>query len=281
MRKIVCKRPNGRQLTITNAFPFFLYDIDGITSEYHTITTTKGFNQDGVRRTGSTANPRNIVITVQVKDEYERRRNELYDFFQPKETGEFFYYEGAIARKISYEVESIANPTIGAVRLSTISLLCADPLFSDLQETKVSLSAWRGNIRFPLYIHNPFYVATKVNKLIENIYNPSKTTIGLRLNLTASGEVVRPELYDITRRKSFAIDYTMHAGDALEVVTTLNAKRATLHSGGVDTNVINKIEYPPNWPMLYEGDNTFTYNAESGMDALGVDIFYTQKYWGC
>lgn len=279
-KRIVCKSHAGASLEISHTFPFFLYDIEGIFEARNTITTSKGYAQDGVSSTGSTADPRNIVLTVQIKNDYSRRRDELYDFFQPGTLGTLFYYEGTKARKIEYEVESVLHPTMGAVRISSISLLCAEPYFAALEETKTSLSTWRGNIEFPLEIHNPFEVATKVNALIKSIYNPTAIKMGVRVRFSASGEVVRPALINVLRHETLAIDTTMHNGDVIEIDTRATPKRATLISGGTTTNIINKIAYPPKWPILYPGENVFRYDAERGLPPLSVDIYHTQRYRG-
>lgn len=281
MKKVVCENAQGRNLTISYSFPFFLLSIDGIYSVQHTVTTSKGYDQDGESITGSTADKRNIVITVQVKGDFVKNRNALYDFFQPKETGTLYYYEGDVKRKIEYEVESITNPETGAVRNSAISLICPNPLFSDIDETRVSLSAWQGGIKFALAIHNPFTVTTKINTLMQDIFNSSNTVLGLRIRFKASGEVVNPSLIDVNRHTTLIINTTMHSGDVIEVTTGKNEKRVSLTRQGVKTNIINLTAYPPQWPQLYRGDNLFRYNADEGIDALSVDVFYTQTYWGC
>lgn len=281
MKKIICENAQGKRITISYSFPFFLLSIDGIFDIKHTITTAKEYSQDGESVTGSTADKRNIVITVQVKGDFAKNRNQLYDFFQPKETGILYYYEGDIQRKIEYEVESITNPETGVVRNSAISLLCADPLFKDITETRVPLSMWRGEIKFSLAIHSPFAVTKKVNTLMQDIYNSSNTVLGLRIRFTAAGEVKNPSLIDVNQHKALQINITMHSGDILEVTTGKNSKRVYFTHAGVKTNVINQIAYPPQWPQLFKGDNLFRYNAEEGIDNLSVDVFYTQTYWGC
>lgn len=282
MRKVICTNAEGQELVFTEGEPpYFLLSLDGIYDIRHNVTTAKGFAQDGERFTGSNADKRNIVITTQIKSDYQRRRDELYNFFQPEETGTFCLYDGNVARMIDYVVENITNPEMGAVRHSAVSLICPDPLFRDPVETRLSLARRQGNISFPLNIVNPFEVATKITSQIESIYNPTNTTLGLRARFKASGEVVRPQIVDINRQKYLVVGITMHAGDVLEITTTVNAKRAMLTHEGVRTNVINSIEYPPQWPMILKGDNVFQYDAAAGFDALEVDFFYYQTYWGC
>ena len=281
MKRVICENAEGRRMTFSHALPFWLASIEGVRDIRHTVSSSKAAGQVGTTITGSAADERNIVIAVQIKGNFTQNRNTLLEFFQPNEVGTLYYYEDSIARKIEYVVESIESPETGIVRATTISLLCGDPLFRDIQETRVTLSSWIGLIRFPLYIHNPFAVTKKVNTLMEDIYNRSNTTLGLRIRFEASGEVKNPTIVDVQRHKILTVQLTMHAGEIVEITTGKLAKAATLIQGNDRTNVINNIAYPPQWPQLYKGDNLFRYNADSGIDALSVTIFYTQTYWGC
>jgi hypothetical protein len=224
-------------MTFSHALPFWLASIEGVRDIRHTVSSSKAAGQDGTTITGSTADERNIVIAVQIKGNFTQNRNTLLEFFQPNEVGTLYYYEDSIARKIEYVVESIESPETGIVRATTISLLCGDPLFRDIQET--------------------------------------------RIRFEASGEVKNPTIVDVQRHKILTVQLTMHAGEIVEITTGKLAKAATLIQGNDRTNVINNIAYPLQWPQLYKGDNLFRYNADSGIDALSVTIFYTQTYWGC
>lgn len=283
MIKVICENEIGQRLTMsqTRASPLFLASISGTRDSRHILSTAKAAGQDGVTVTGSTGEERNIVLSIQIKADYSRYRNILTEFFQPNETGTLFYYEGEIARKIKYTTEEVTSEETGVIRTTTISLICGNPLFEDIQETRVPLSAWRGCIKFPLRIHNPFKVTEKINTLMQNIYSPTNTVAGLRIRFEASGEVINPSIVDVMRHKILTLGLTLHAGDALEITTGKLAKNAVLLHNGVRSNVINTIAYPPQWPQIYKGDNLFRYDAVSGIDVLSVTIFYTQTYWGC
>lgn len=281
MKKVICENASGDRLTLTHAFPLWLRSISGIYEIKHTITTAKAAGQDGETLTGSTADRRNIVIILQIKDDYARQRDRLYNFFQPDEDCTLFYYEGSVERKIGYRVESIDCPENGVVRNTTISLECGSPLFEDITETRVTLSAWQGLIEFPVDIINPFEVTEKLKTLMQNIYNASSAVLGLRLRFTASGEVTTPKIVDVNRHLVLAAELTMHTGDVLEITTGKSNKRVTLTRNGISNNVINTITYPPQWVQLHRGDNLIRYDADAGIDSLSVDIFYRNVYWGC
>ncbi|QAT48730.1 hypothetical protein EQM14_02495 [Caproiciproducens sp. NJN-50] len=125
-----------------------------------------------------------------------------------------------------------------------------------------------------------FTVTEKVNTLIGNVRNDSAVPMGLTVTLRASGTVVNPSLYDIGRQELMQVNITMHTGDVVIITTADGDKRVKLISGGVTTNMNNKMLYPPKWLQARRGDNLFRYNADEGINNLSVSILSTQAYWG-
>lgn len=279
-KTIVCKDGTGRQLTIGHEFPLFLFEATGIFETHYSVLSVKGFNQDGAWYTGATSDVRNIVLTIQLKNDFEYWRSALFDFFQPRAAGTLEYHEGPVARQVDYRVESVTAPSFGGVRLYTVSLLCMDPLFYDINETRVVLAGKRGLIRFPVTIKNPFKVAERVG-LAQPIYNPLNAPLGMRAVFTARGAVTGPQLLNLGTGKTFQVNITMAKGDVLEVVTGQGMRQALLTKGGSVTDAVGSVQYPPNWPMLAPGPNTYSAGATSGVGALDAEIFYKQGYWGC
>lgn len=280
--KIVCKNSNGQQLAMGWFPPLWVATIDGLGTEYN-VYTSKNSGQDGENYNGSDAKMRNIVITLDIaKSDYRVQRNRLYSFFQPRSEGTLYYYEGDESRKIKYYVEKVepGGSDNDPVRSLTISLICPDPKFYALEEQLTRLATWQGKITWPLSLHNPFVITTKINTLIGNVYNPSTVPMGLTIKFMASGTVKNPSLYDVNRQELMKINTTMSAGDLIVVTTGDGNKRVTFTRGGVTTNINNLMNYPPKWLKAYQGDNLFRYNADEGIDNLSVSILSTQAYWG-
>lgn len=63
---------------------------------------------------------------------------------KPKSTGLFTYMEGNETRVIDYKVEGIDIDEAGVVRNFSISLLCPDPFFRDLEDISVLWQVGRG-----------------------------------------------------------------------------------------------------------------------------------------
>lgn len=278
--KIVCERESGERLVLGWFAPLWINSITGLGADYE-VTTSKNSGQDGENYTGATASKRNIVIVLDVKKaDYVKQRNRLYSFFQPRSPGILYYYEGDEAKKIGYRVESVEPSGDDAVKNITVSLICPDPKWYALDDQVTELAVWKGMIRFPLRILEPFHVTEKINTLIGNVHNDSAVPMGMTVNFRASGTVVNPSLYDVNRYDLMKINAIMHAGDKIVITTGDGNKRVKLISGGVTSNINNLMAYPPRWLQAYQGDNLFRYNAESGIDSLSVSILSTQAYWG-
>jgi len=281
--KIVCENSQNTRLNlIDDSSPIDVISLDGFSETDYTITTSKNSGQDGETYTGATADKRNLVITGDIVGDFRRNRDKLYSFFQPRSEGVIYYYEDDTdaGREAAYYVESIKIDNYGVIRGCTISLICPDPLFYDLDEELLQLATWQGRIIFPLYIVDPFVVTEKVSTLIGAIYNASNVTQGITVKFRASGAVTNPSLYDVNRHNKMQINTTMLDGDQIVITTGQNDKRVQLVSGGVTTSINNLMAYPLVWLQAYPGDNLFRYDAESGIDNLNVSILRRRAYWG-
>lgn len=157
-------------------------------------------------------------------------------------------------------------------------LAISSPLSAPIYHPATLLSLDSGTLS--IRARGKFSVTDKVNTLIGNVHNDSAVPMGLTVTFMASGTVINPSLYDVNRRELMQINTTMHASDQIVITTGTGNKRVKLISGGVTTNISNKMQYPPKWLKAYQGDNLFRYNADSGIDSLSVSILTTQAYWG-
>lgn len=281
MKRIVCENQRGEIIEFTyDGSPLRLSDTDGFSAADYTVNTSHNSGQDGESYNGATANKRNPIITAEIFSDYQAQRDRLYSFFQPRSAGMVYCYDGGEGRKARYYVEKIDIEESGAVRTAIISLICPDPKFYALEDELTQLAVWEGFIKFPLRITNPFKVTEKANTLIGNVYNGSAVIMGLTIKFKATGTVVNPSLYDVNRHELMQINTTMHAGDLIIITTGAGNKRVQLISGGITTNINNRMAYPPKWLQAHQGDNLFRYNADNGIDSLNVSILSTQAYWG-
>jgi len=277
--QITCENISGEKLPLTQKYK--LLSADGFGASFD-VYTTQSSGQDGTTYNGAAAKMRNIVLVFDIFDSNPSIDiDALYQFFQPRSKGILYHQDGGNQRKIRYYVERLSPSGYQMLRTITLSLICPDPKWYDLNEQLTELASWEGLIEWDLEIsEEPFELTRKVNTLIGNVYNGSNVMQGLTVKFRATGEVINPSLYNIARRELMKINLTMHPGDTVIISTETGNKRVKLISGGETTNINNYMAYPPVWLQAYPGDNLYRYDAESGIDNLDVSIIHTQAYWG-
>ena len=280
---VVCENARGEKIRFPDENrPISVISFDGFGSMDFDVKTSQNSGQDGENYNTSQAKKRNLTITFDIQSDYQRQRDHLHSFFQPRSWGTVYYYEtaGGEGRKARYQVESLQIADYGVSRTGTLSLICPDPKWYALDDQLTQLARRRGLITFPLRLSNPFKVSEIVKSLIANIYNSSAVPMGLTVTFRSSGAVVNPSLYDINRQQLMQVNTTMHTGDQIVITTGEGNKRVRLISGGVTSNINNLMQYPPKWLQAQQGDNLYRYNADSGINSLSVTIKSTQAYWG-
>ncbi len=116
--------------------------------------------------------------------------------------------------------------------------------------------------------------------LSQEIYNAGDVEAPLTIELTASGSVVNPIIYNVETREFFGIDITMQLGDVIRITTGGYNKKIQLIRNGKTTNAINYIRRGNKWFKLSPGYNTFTYQCDSGAEFLNIKFIYSNLYEG-
>lgn len=280
--RLVCQ--NGSEsLIFAYDWPLWITDLDGVTSSEFEVNTAKLSSQDGELYESSQAAKRTIVITAACRAqdlEFEQRRAEVLAFFPPRSEGTLYFYEGAAARKIAYQVKSVRFDASGQYRELQVQLICPDPVWKALEDESVSMAQLVGDIEFPAELTGEFTVSHRNENVMAIISNDSNAARGLTITFEASGEVTNPALIEATRQERLEVNVTLHSGDILTVTTGANNKRVLLTSGGVTRNVNNRWVYGSTWLQAEPGQNIYRYTAESGEASLSTTIRSTPAYWG-
>lgn len=281
LKKIVCKNSRGNQISFSYNFPFFLKQVDGITEINRNVLTKKTAYRFGSKYTGTIVNERNILITGFLKKEnILETRNMLYRIFPENDIGTLFYYEDGREYKINYYVESVKVIKNKVVDVFSISLICPDPNFTDINETKISLSNWIPNLEFPLEIteESGFEFGYKNTNTLIIIDNDSNIEIGMKIVFTISGPVKNPTIINVNTQEKLVIETDFYAGDIITVTTYINEKNIILTRNGKETNINNYLKFGTKFLQIHTGDNTFKAIAEEGEDNMTLEFFYINNY---
>ena len=97
------------------------------------------------------------------------------------------------------------------------------------------------------------------------------------------------EVFNIDTGERLAIDDTklaaivgsgIVANDEITICTIHGKKSAILTREGSSYNIINALGRNPAWFQLYQGPNTFTFNASEGREDITFIMYYTLAYEG-
>lgn len=127
-----------------------------------------------------------------------------------------------------------------------------------------------------------------VNKLIEFGYYgvgteyvfayDGENDTGVIFTIHAIGRVDMLTLVKVNTNESMEIDTTrlpdgyMKSGDTIEICTVNGNKYCTLTRDGVVSNIIGCLERGTTWLQFSQGENTFSYAADSGAENVQISV---------
>lgn len=292
MRSITCyNKKSGIYLTMGEDAldPFILAHLDGVYSAANEMFYTENTMVDGGTYQGSVAAVRNIIITLldNPNNVYNQgNRDILYTLFRKDEEGTLVYTEGGSSRKINYYVESIERESTKS-RPITISLICPDPMWSDVNDHSDEMGNWINDFEF---IHE--FVAEgeelghrSLERSVNIINTSAANNIGIEIIITVSGSITNPSITRVESDESIKIGssskpFTMQRGDILRITTGVNDKHVYFNHKGQEAEVNEYLTEDSEFIQLMYGDNHISYAAEDGEDYMSVEILYSYKYEG-
>lgn len=282
-RRILCTNEDNVQIEFNHTTSsFFLVDCEGIYSITNNVVTSDNTMIDGATYQGSTTKKRNIVIMAEISSDYQENRDFLYKIFKPKGTGAFIYIEDDVTRTIDYKVESVNVEGNGVVKEVTISLLCMDPFFVDMNDTIVEMAAWQSNFEFEHeFLEEGEEFATRIAEIIKEVENDSAAeNIGVTITFTAEGIVINPAIYHIESGDFVKVNTSLNSGDRIIITTHTNNKAVKQVVDGITTEVNELLDEESEFLQLQHGTNTLKYDADIGLENMNVEVAYRFKYLG-
>lgn len=282
MKKIICENNKKNKVTFTYDFPFYLTSADGLHTVIGTVSTVSSAFAIGETYSGTSIKKRNIVITGIIKDNFQTRREKLYEIFPLDTNGTLYYYEDNISRKIEYVVESVEIEDKGIPRQFTVSLICAYPYFTDIEESEVSMSTWTPKFTFPMISEKDVGIefATKNVTTMGEIINDTNIEFGITIKFVANGNVTNPYLINVETQEKMQININMEAGDQI-IITTHRSKKNVIYiknSTGAEENINYLMEYGSKFLQMHSGNNTLRAGAEEEEENLETKVFYSIEY---
>lgn len=281
-RIITCTNTDGGNIRFGAGFtPWLLTNVEGVYQMDANVSMSDNAMSDGATYYGSVLRPRNIIMTMVDKRDYQNDRELLYDVFRHDVPGIFVYSENGRTREIDYVTESVEISSTGRLRTAVVSLQCPEPRFRDNFDTEVLLAGWQGWWEFPhTFPPEGEAIGGRVDQS-ETIRNDTAANkIGVTIRMIAEAEVTNPSVTCIETGQTIRVNTTMQAGDEIKITTGINDKHIYLIQDGAETEINALLDPDSRFFMLSRGGNTLSCAADSGLQHLTVAVLFRWLYPG-
>ena len=113
-----------------------------------------------------------------------------------------------------------------------------------------------------------------------NVYNDGDVESGIRVEISAVGDVTNPQILNVTTGKYIRFTLALSLGDKLVISTGYGDKWATYTHDGTEEDALKYLDIESTFLALDPGDNLIKYGADSGIDNLQVAIYHSNRYLG-
>lgn len=299
INSITIENPIGETLSIELGSPeksgFSVLGMSGIGSVKAFINSTDIQNYDGTIFNSARLGYRNIVMKLGFleKPTIEETRQITYKYFPIKQLIKIIIETDTKTVQTYGRTESNEVDIFSKEESSTISLICDDPYFYELNSVITVFDGIYPSFTFP------FSNESLVTKLIQFGYISDKTVrtiiyrgtapTGFILSLKASGSVVDPVLNNAHTNESMTIKtsvisnltgFGFQNGDEIVISTVKGNKYINLIRNGLTTNIITALDKNSDWLSLIQGANTISYSATSGVSSLSLTTTHNVLHEG-
>ena len=292
----------GESITLSMTNPstsgFYIRGISGLGPCKANINIAERVMVDGGQYSSAHVNTRNIVIDLGFLFSHgiENMRHKSYKYFPlKKKLTLLFETDTRICETYGY-VESNEPDIFSKDEGCQISILCPDPYF---------YSAGAGGVNVTVFsVTNPTFefpfentsLSTKTiifgdiqRDTIKNVFYNGESEIGAHIYIHATGPASNITIYNELTREHMKIDTSriknltgseIIAGDDIIICTIKGQKSIQLFRDGTYINILNCLDRESSWFQLVNGDNSFYYIADSGVDNLQFRIESKVAYEG-
>lgn len=280
MYRIILENMKGEQLELTNNPAYKVISVDGLYPPSATINTRSTATMDGSEFNSSRVNERNIVIEIAIESPAEKNRINLYKYIKSKQYVKFYYINDSRKVYIEGYVESMPIQMFDMKQKAQISILCPSSFFKNVNNNITNFSSIVNNFEFPFAIQEDIPFSELELHVEKVITNDGDVDCGVIIELSATGIVLNPKIYNSETREYFFLDYEMESGDKIIINTNKGEKGITLIKDGVESNIINKHRPGSTWFQLQSGDNIFIYEADEFPENLSCTFIQTDLFEG-
>lgn len=290
----------GEDMLIELANPeksgFAILEITGLGPVKAEINTTENGINDGAVFNSAHVSYRNIVISLRfVGTDIESLRQKSYRFFAIKQNVRLLIETDNRVMNIEGYVES-NDPTIfSKTEGCKVSIICPYPYFKiGAGDPNTTIFSGR-DAAFTFPFSNESLTEKKLvfgNIRVDtagNVQYDGDVEIGITIRISALGPVQNIKIYNTLTKEKMILNTgaietitgtAFGTGDEIFISTIKNKKSIQLLRNGVYTDIFRCLDLSSDWFMVYNGDNVFSYTADTGVDNLQFMITNDVIYEG-
>lgn len=288
--KLIYTNERGETIEFSAGSPYFVNvanDVTGISDIRNTLYTSSSMGQHGETYIGQKIEARDIDIKGSInkrdKDRVLELRRKAQKILNPELNATLTYVYKDFARVIDCKIDNA--PVFSRKKVFNdfvIQLSCPSPFWREMQEDKADIASWIATFEFELEIPQDAGIefGYREPNVIVDVYNEGDIATGMRIEFRATGTLRNPILLNVDTGEYIQVNAQLEAGDVVTVNTEYGSKGAILQRGGSTADYFRYIDVDSTFMQLAIGDNIFRYDAESGIDALEVTIYHSNKYLG-
>lgn len=281
MYSLKVKNDRGNTLELTNNPKYSVYKITGLNPPHATVNSSVNTTTDGSSINSVRLENRNIVIYTTIEGNVEANRINLYKYFPLKQTVRLYFSNESRDIYIEGVVELIECDLFSNKQIAQISIICPKPYFKAVEDLVTIFSDVSPLFSFPFSITKAgVEISTITTNQRRKIINTGDVETGVIIKLFAIGTVENPVIYDVLKRTSLKLNFTMLPSDTLVINTNVGEKSITLIRDGMSYNALGYMSPDGTWFTLGAGDNVFTYDADSGNGNLQLTFTTSVLYSG-
>lgn len=253
---------------------YYIKDITNLDPVKAEMVSSGLASVDGDQYQSSRLGPRNPVITLGLQDIADNSiralRQQLYGYFMPKSSVTLVFHDDEYKPvKLSGRVEDFSSPPFQKDPEATISVICFDPAFYELDTQVVDAS-----------------IPVSGSADVSIPYSGTLDT-GLVLKVTINNDAGAPNGIQLTMQKSagqtelMEIRYPLVKNDVLTVSTLPGEKTVTLNRNNQVDSILYALTYQSGWISLSPGTNKLRINGPiAASRASSASISWVNKHGG-
>lgn len=226
--------------------------------------------------------PRTISVSFAIDDkrQTEELRKKLIAMFSPKKRGVLTVDRGNRRRKIAFYLANrpeFSQPNIIQDRLRvTLTLICPDPYFEDVNATTVNFMKAAPLLTFPFNSLAGVGITAGVLIVTDRVtlVNDGDVPVGIVCDITANGGTVTNPKISMNGQYVRVIK-TMEIGDSLSIDT--NKGNKNIYFNGESQFIFDRTSVFFELPV---GENEIVISADAGVKDAKASFTYSFKYLG-